>query len=49
VGNVTPGKAFKGGVYLRSASVTILLPISGSRKKVQGGIKPQIEGSLKRT
>jgi len=44
VGKVTPGSGFKGGVNLRSASVTILLPICGSRKKVQGVIKPQIRG-----
>jgi len=33
VGKVTPGLTGNGGVNLRSASVTILLPISGSSKK----------------
>ena len=41
VRKVTPGNAGSGGVNLRSASVTILLPISGSRKIMQSVIKPQ--------
>jgi hypothetical protein len=41
VRSVTPGNAGSGGVNLRSASVTILLPICGSRKIMQTVIKPQ--------